>query len=217
MRFAEKLQQLRKERGFSQEELAEEIGVSRQAVSKWESGQSYPEMEKLIAVGRLFGVSIDSLVNEESQAEASYGRREDDFSRIKRAMHYEYKSRKILFGVPLVHINLGFGAYRARGIIAIGNIAVGAFPSGWSRWAAFALGCWLWEPSVWRRRLSGCFLRWAESQPVWLRSAVLPLGSSPSAGWPWACSLSGDWRWLPMSPSGDMPVDTSQSVRSQRV
>ncbi|WP_084064909.1 helix-turn-helix transcriptional regulator [Paenibacillus stellifer] len=45
MEFAEKLQSYRKQRGMSQENLAEVVGVSRQAVSKWESGQSYPEMD----------------------------------------------------------------------------------------------------------------------------------------------------------------------------
>jgi DNA-binding XRE family transcriptional regulator len=48
MRFQDKLQALRKERGMSQEKLAEMIGVSRQAVAKWEVGQSYPEIDKLI-------------------------------------------------------------------------------------------------------------------------------------------------------------------------
>ena len=48
MKFNEKLQKLRKEKGMSQEALADELGVSRQAVSKWENGQVYPETEKLI-------------------------------------------------------------------------------------------------------------------------------------------------------------------------
>jgi transcriptional regulator with XRE-family HTH domain len=64
MEFNEKLRKLRKEKGLSQEELADIIGVSRQALSKWESGSSYPEMEKLIALSGLFGVTIDSLVKD---------------------------------------------------------------------------------------------------------------------------------------------------------
>ena len=48
MKFDAKLQKLRREKGMSQEALAEMLDVSRQAISKWESGQSYPEMEKLI-------------------------------------------------------------------------------------------------------------------------------------------------------------------------
>lgn len=49
MNFAQKLQKRRKEVGFSQEQLAFELNVSRQAVSKWESGQGYPEVEKLFS------------------------------------------------------------------------------------------------------------------------------------------------------------------------
>ena len=67
MKFNEKLQKLRKEKGMSQEALAYELGVSRQAVSKWENGQVYPETEKLIQLGRLFHVSIDYLLNEENE------------------------------------------------------------------------------------------------------------------------------------------------------
>jgi len=52
--FSEKLFELRKVKGLSQEELAEKVDVSRQTVSKWEMGQSTPEMEKLIALSELF-------------------------------------------------------------------------------------------------------------------------------------------------------------------
>lgn len=65
MSFKEKLQKMRKERGYSQEQLADIIGVSRQAVSKWESGMSYPETEKLIELSKLFSMSLDELLKEE--------------------------------------------------------------------------------------------------------------------------------------------------------
>lgn len=65
MSFEKKLQSLRKKAGLSQEELANQLGVSRQAVSKWESGISYPEMDKLILMTRLFKCSLDDLVNDE--------------------------------------------------------------------------------------------------------------------------------------------------------
>lgn len=65
MSFEKKLQDLRKKAGLSQEELANQLGVSRQAVSKWESGISYPEMDKLILMTRLFKCSLDDLVNDE--------------------------------------------------------------------------------------------------------------------------------------------------------
>lgn len=56
------LYQLRKQASLSQEELAERLGVSRQAVSKWECGETMPDTENLIAISRIFGVSLDALV-----------------------------------------------------------------------------------------------------------------------------------------------------------
>ena len=64
MNTAQRLQQLRKEKGMSQEELAERLGVSRQAVSKWESGASDPSTANLIALARLFGISAEELLRE---------------------------------------------------------------------------------------------------------------------------------------------------------
>ncbi len=65
MNFGEKLFQLRKERGFTQEALAEQIGTTRQAVSKWENNQGFPETEKLLQLSNIFEVSIDFLLKEE--------------------------------------------------------------------------------------------------------------------------------------------------------
>ena len=65
MTFGEKLQALRKARGWSQEELAQQINVSRQALSKWESGASVPDTENVIALSRLFGVPTDYLLLDE--------------------------------------------------------------------------------------------------------------------------------------------------------
>lgn len=65
MIFSEKLQLLRKSKGFTQEELAERLDVSRQAVAKWESGQVYPDISNLIQISDLFNVSIDYLVRDQ--------------------------------------------------------------------------------------------------------------------------------------------------------
>lgn len=62
MSFAENLKRIRKERDISQEELAELMDVSRQAVSKWEQGAGYPEMEKMILLSEKLNVSLDELV-----------------------------------------------------------------------------------------------------------------------------------------------------------
>ena len=65
MNFSEKLQILRKEKKYSQEELAEMLDVTRQSVSKWESGQTYPEMDKLLAICKIFNCTLEELTNDE--------------------------------------------------------------------------------------------------------------------------------------------------------
>ena len=62
MEFAEKLTFLRRRAGMSQEQLADQLGITRQSVSKWESGASVPELAKLIAIADFFDVSLDYLV-----------------------------------------------------------------------------------------------------------------------------------------------------------
>ena len=63
MEFHEKLQELRKQKGLTQEELAEALYVSRTAVSKWESGRGYPNIDSLKAIAKYFSVTIDSLLS----------------------------------------------------------------------------------------------------------------------------------------------------------
>lgn len=65
MTFADKLIQLRKKAGWSQEELAEQLDVTRQSISKWEGAQSLPDIEKIIRLSQLFGVSTDFLLKDE--------------------------------------------------------------------------------------------------------------------------------------------------------
>lgn len=67
MNFADKLISLRKKNNWSQEELAEKLDVSRQSVSKWEGGQSLPDISKIIALSQLFGVTTDYLLKEEAE------------------------------------------------------------------------------------------------------------------------------------------------------
>ena len=129
MKFHEKLQKLRKEKGLSQEGLAEVLAVSRQAISKWESGQSYPETEKLIALSEIFGVTLDSLIKQGDTQQDISNTVSDPFW-THRGNYYEYKSSQTLFGLPLVHINIGRGLRQAKGILAIGNAAKGVVAFG---------------------------------------------------------------------------------------
>lgn len=69
--ISERIQQLRKQKGYSQEDLADKLGVSRQAVSKWESRQSTPELDKIIALSQLFNISTDYILKGENTTAVS--------------------------------------------------------------------------------------------------------------------------------------------------
>lgn len=69
MAFSEKLKYIRNELRISQDELAGELGVSRQSISKWESGSAYPEIDKLIMISNFFDVSIDYLLKDSYAAD----------------------------------------------------------------------------------------------------------------------------------------------------
>ncbi|MDD2409486.1 MAG: helix-turn-helix transcriptional regulator [Bacilli bacterium] len=86
MNLSSNLKKIRKENNLSQEDLAEKIGVSRQSVSKWESGQAYPEMDKMVQLCNLFNLNIDDLLNQDigevnntKQANNSINKFIDDF------------------------------------------------------------------------------------------------------------------------------------------
>lgn len=70
MKFEEKLIQLRKARGLSQEALAEQLGVSRQAVSRWELGETTPDLANLKQLSELYGVSADYLIHDEYESDS---------------------------------------------------------------------------------------------------------------------------------------------------
>ena len=84
MILADKIVRLRKKNGWSQEELAQKMNVSRQAVSKWESAQTIPELEKILQLGALFGVTTDYLLKDDMELEeftSDRQRRAPDFHR----------------------------------------------------------------------------------------------------------------------------------------
>ena len=66
MNLADKIIQLRKKKGWSQEELAEMINVTRQSVSKWESRASMPDLDKIVRLSEIFGVTVDYLLKKRS-------------------------------------------------------------------------------------------------------------------------------------------------------
>ena len=152
MQLGEKLQLLRSRNGISQEELAEKLGISRQSVSKWESGQSIPDLKKLIILSDIYNVTIDSLVKDGDEydilqeTDAKVIDNDTKSTQVIINLHggrleYEYKSKRTLLGLPLIHINIGKGFKKAKGIVAIGNISYGIVSVGIISLGVLSFGC----------------------------------------------------------------------------
>lgn len=158
--FSEKLAELRRRESMSQEQLAEKLGVTRQSVSKWESGAAAPELGKLIALSDIFSVSVDYLVKdrmdepeppvaadrsaETLSSTAKLEEQVEEISRFFRSWTWESKTR--ILGLPLVSLCFCFYPHMlrnrktARGIIAIGNVAVGVVALGGFSAGVFSIG-----------------------------------------------------------------------------
>ena len=87
MELNEKLTQLRKEKSLTQMELAEEINVSRQAISKWEIGKTVPSMESLICLSKLYDVPLDYLINERDKQKTDGASTKEN---VKQIRHLRY-------------------------------------------------------------------------------------------------------------------------------
>ena len=110
MEFNNKLYELRKQKGFSQEELANRLNVSRQTVSKWEVGESTPDMEKLVAISALFGVSLDELVLDktpEQPGSSEHAVKSELYSDIKEHVLTEGNKEKAKKGLKIAGIIAG--------------------------------------------------------------------------------------------------------------
>ena len=109
MEFNNKLYELRKQKGFSQEELANRLNVSRQTVSKWEVGDSTPDMEKLIAISDLFGISLDELVLDKAPepAPAPQPAKSELYTDIKDKVLTDENRKKAKKGLKIGAIILG--------------------------------------------------------------------------------------------------------------
>lgn len=186
MTTGEKITYHRKKLGMTQQQFADSMGVSRQAVSRWEGDLAFPETETLLKMSAMFGCTVDYLLKynesdgrQEGAASTQGGGKEEqdgaksgdggaalpsaqssdenssdgksatqsaprvgsgwlisDLSRLR----FEYKSKTTLFGVPLVHINIGIFAV-AKGIIAIGPVAIGFLSFGLLGVGFLALSC----------------------------------------------------------------------------
>lgn len=162
MNLGDKIARERKELNYTQEQLAQILEVSRQSVSKWESGLAYPETEKLIKMGKLFGCSMDYLLNDdctdklggshtiqyenedvntEQNVEQTKSQEEkraefrEKTQRIGKSVFREHISRKTIGSMPLYHIGKNAYGVFALGLNAKGIIAVGLMARG-----VFSLG-----------------------------------------------------------------------------
>lgn len=106
MAFNENLQNLRKMKGMSQEQLAEQLGVSRQAISKYESGNGYPETEKLITICEIFDCSMDTLIKGKITADSTGEKKK--YENLQNRF-----SKGIAFGVGLILLGVTILLYLA--------------------------------------------------------------------------------------------------------
>ena len=105
MNFSEKLFELRKKSGLSQEELADKINVSRQTISKWEMNQSSPEMDKLINLSEIFNISIDELVgNERLEESNNEEENKDHIENMHPGVRRRYAILKLLFYILIIYL-----------------------------------------------------------------------------------------------------------------
>lgn len=136
MTLGEKLEKLRRENHYTQEQLAGLLGVSRQAVSRWESDTAYPETEKLLRLGRLYHCSMDYLLLEEMEEPTP---RYESLGIDLSAIGYERVSEKKFGNLPLWHVNIGYGRV-ARGVFALGLVSRGIVSVGLFSVGVISLG-----------------------------------------------------------------------------
>lgn len=153
MTLGEKLSKLRKENNYTQEQLADVLGVSRQAISKWESNITYPETDKLIRISELFHCSLDYLLKE---TEEIYNKNQYNEAGIFFGKHLrERKSEKTVWGMPLWHVGrnargfvaVGFNAhgviavgFKAKGVVSLGLLSMGILSLGLLSLGLFSFG-----------------------------------------------------------------------------
>lgn len=137
MKLSEKIYQHRKQMGLSQEELAERLGVTRQAVSKWEMGSSLPEMETVVSLSKVFGVTTDYLLHPDEQTgEAEPVRQKDWLDRLPGFIGRMFRQYGWLFGVRIAiagAVFTGFGTlarFMAKWFTDTAGGMIQSFPGG---------------------------------------------------------------------------------------
>ena len=129
MEFNNRLYQLRKQRGFSQEELASRLNVSRQTVSKWEVGDSTPDMEKLAAMSELFDVSLDQLVLGKEAPQGEIPAKSELVSIINEKVLTPDNKKKAKSALKIAAIIAGIVLFIDAGTMIIYLLVNGGFPA----------------------------------------------------------------------------------------
>lgn len=156
MTLAEKILSLRTERGMSQDDLAEKLEVSRQSVSKWETGQSTPDLDKIIKLADLFGVSVDELVRdgerpqppEPSRPQVVYVERErkQELSPVQKLGVIMEASGAALAVIGIMGAPLLVFAAVALVILGLPLLLAKKHPWLWLGWLAVGLSCLVLNP-----------------------------------------------------------------------
>ena len=119
MKFGENLRNLRKVKNLSQEKLAEKVGVSRQSISKWECGESYPEMDNILILCKIFNCKLNDLVHEELTDISSLGEdvkmnvvklkkeKQDKVKGLSKAIYIIAEIGKVIASIALVIVLIG--------------------------------------------------------------------------------------------------------------
>lgn len=129
MTTGEKIAKCRKEKDLTQTQLAEELGVTRQAVSRWESDLAFPETDNLLKMSKLFGVSTDWLLKYDEIECVEPKSEKSKFTFDLKNFCIEFKSKTHIGTLPLVHVNIGIGK-TAKGIFAFGLTSIGIVSFG---------------------------------------------------------------------------------------
>ena len=128
MKLNEKIIELRNKYQMSQGDLAEKLNVSRQSVSKWETGASIPDLDKLIAMSELFGITMDELVKEDAvflHEKENHVIKEDDDARRKKEKQEEYLKNHFgvkMLGLALVMLTPAVVIWATLGLIPFGRV-----------------------------------------------------------------------------------------------
>lgn len=187
MSLGEKIQQLRKAGGLSQEQLADSLNVSRQAISKWETDQSSPEIEKILALSKFFSITTDELLGNDAAGNngattlqiKEVRKRRFDFSRRFGSLNIFIDSKIILMIFTLLCI---IGA----GVSVIVNYAI----NGRITWASYpvisvSLGWLIITPLIFRKYITAlCVLTVTVSPFLYLMNKI-----TPAPDWFWKLGL----------------------------